>query len=726
MCAGRGAGVKRVLHHRDSLAVAPRLDDVDASQLTPARAHTRGPLAWVSDHRHHTRAARLVHVCHAFSGHCDLDELLQVLPRQLGILVDFDYLSLFLAQETASGARWYVLDSMEPSRLTPAYEAPMEAEHAVWVFDQQRPAVISRLDQDTRVSGVQSLLSTRGFLSACTVPLTTAQRRLGSLHFAAVQPDAYSEEEVQFLSCVVEHVAVAVDNTLRHTALQREQERLQLLFELTNQVIAHAELREVLGVMTTRTRHVMRADVAVVVVPEADSGQLRVAALDGPRDEGGLQEEALIAWEGTLPERVFRTGQRVAGTLDDLRQTGLGHDPVLAATGCQVGCVLPLVSRNRVLGTLGLGRRDAPAYTQDDVDFLLHVANRIALAVEHARASHQISALKHILTKETLSLEDGCRRDGYFAEIIGTSAALRRVLHQVELVAPTDATVLLYGETGTGKELLARALHTRSTRRAQAFVTLNCAAIPTGLLESELFGHEKGAFTGAMAQHIGRFELAHRGTIFLDEVGEIPLEVQPKLLRVLQEREFERLGSPRILRTDARLIAATNSDLAALVEDRQFRADLFYRLHVFPVCVPPLRERPEDIPLLVRHFVAQCARRMHRTIDTIPSATMEALRRYPWPGNIRELQNLIERAVILSPGPVLRVPLEDLRTAVLPSYESRKPQTLAETERALILETLKETKWVLAGPKGAAVRLGMNRSTLRHRMDKLGIVRPWQ
>ena len=293
-------------------------------------------------------------------------------------------------------------------------------------------------------------------------------------------------------------------------------------------------------------------------------------------------------------------------------------------------------------------------------------------------------------------------------------------------MAPTDATVLLLGETGTGKELIARALHTLSTRRAQAFVKLNCAAIPTGLLESELFGHEKGAFTGAIAQRIGRFELAHRGTIFLDEVGEIPLELQTKLLRVLQEREFERLGSTRTLRTDARLIAATNRNLSAMVEAQEFRADLFYRLHVFPVSVPPLRERPEDIPLLVRHFVAQFARQMQRTIDTIPSATMEALLRYPWPGNIRELQNCIERAVILSPGPVLQVPLDDLRPHAIPSQESGKRQTLEESDRALILTTLKETKWVLAGPKGAAVRLGMNRSTLAFRMKKLGIVRPWQ
>ena len=257
---------------------------------------------------------------------------------------------------------------------------------------------------------------------------------------------------------------------------------------------------------------------------------------------------------------------------------------------------------------------------------------------------------------------------------------------------------------------------------------LTCVAntAPTGLLESELFGHEKGAFTGALAQRLGRFELAQRGTLFLDEVGEIPLELQPKLLRMLQEREFERLGSSRTLRTDARLIAATNRNLSTMVEAQEFRADLFYRLHVFPVNVPPLRERPEDIPLLVRHFADHFARQMQRTIDTIPSATMDALRRYPWPGNIRELQNLIERAVILSPGPVLRVPLDDLRSGALPSPESRKPQTLEEADRALILATLQETQWVLAGPKGAAVRLGLNRSTLAFRMKKLGIVRPWQ
>jgi DNA-binding NtrC family response regulator len=311
-----------------------------------------------------------------------------------------------------------------------------------------------------------------------------------------------------------------------------------------------------------------------------------------------------------------------------------------------------------------------------------------------------------------------------FGEIVGTSAALTAVLKQVEVVAPTESTVLILGETGTGKELIARAIHTTSSRSRRPFVKLNCAAIPTGLLESELFGHEKGAFTGAIAQRIGRFELADGGTVFLDEVGEIPLELQTKLLRVLQEREFERLGSTRTLRTDARLIAATNRELQKMVEQRKFREDLFYRLNVFPIYVPALRERSEDIPLLVNHFAQRFARQMNRTIETIPAETMAALTRYPWPGNIRELQNLIERAVILSHGPVLQIPLQDLDNCTALRRDNEKDQTLEAAERAHILAILKETRWVLAGPRGAAVRLGLNRSTLQFRLKKLGIVRP--
>ena len=349
------------------------------------------------------------------------------------------------------------------------------------------------------------------------------------------------------------------------------------------------------------------------------------------------------------------------------------------------------------------------------VEFLTKPVNREDL----------LRAIQQAIARDNIARQpNGATGTHNFDEIVGTSAALKAVLKQVDVVAPTESTVLILGETGTGKELIARAIHTASSRSRRPFVKLNCAAIPTGLIESELFGHEKGAFTGAIAQRIGRFELADGGTIFLDEVGEIPLELQPKLLRVLQEREFERLGSTRTLRTDARLIAATNRDLRQMVEQQKFREDLFYRLNVFPIYVPALRERSEDIPLLVNHFAQRFARRMNRTIETIPVETMAALTRYAWPGNIRELQNLIERAVIVSRGPVLQIPLQDLDNRTAPRRDSGNDQTLEAAERAHILAILKETRWVLAGPRGAAARLGINRSTLQFRLKKVGIVRP--
>jgi len=329
-------------------------------------------------------------------------------------------------------------------------------------------------------------------------------------------------------------------------------------------------------------------------------------------------------------------------------------------------------------------------------------------------------------TEITLDLEridEPVIPDTGFEGIIGSSSGLRRVLQMVETVAWGDSTVLLLGETGTGKELIARAIHSHSPRLDRPFIKLNCAAIPTGLLESELFGHERGSFTGAIAQKIGRLELAHQGSLFLDEIGDIPLELQPKLLRVLQEREFERLGSNRTQKVDVRIVAATHRDLEGMILEKQFRSDLYYRVNVFPINVPPLRERPDDIPLLVQHFVQQATRRMHKTIDTIPSETVEALMRYRWPGNIRELENVIERAVILSPGPVLRLSLRDLKSRIAPGQNADRHQTLEEVERNHILKTLKETRWILSGPSGAAARLGLNRSTLYFRMKKLGIAR---
>ncbi len=399
--------------------------------------------------------------------------------------------------------------------------------------------------------------------------------------------------------------------------------------------------------------------------------------------------------------------------------------------GVQSLCWLPLTTARRRLGTLVFVCKQPSAYAAAQVGFLQLVANQVAVAVENALAFQEIEAalreikeLKNKLAKENAYLEEEVRTGHNFGEIVGESPALRRVLKQVETVAPTDSTVLIRGETGTGKELIARALHELSPRKGRTFIKLNCAAIPTGLLESELFGHERGAFTGAISQKVGRFELAHQGTLFLDEVGDIPPELQPKLLRVLQEQEFERLGGTRTIKVDVRLVAATHRDLAKMVTEGRFRQDLFYRLNVFPLVLPPLRQRRDDIPRLVRHFTQQFARRMGRRIETIPSAVMDALVRYPWPGNVRELQNVIERAVILSPGSSLQVPLGDLQAAAEEAPAPMAAVTLADAEREHILGALRETGWVVGGPKGAAARLGMKRSTLLKKMQRLGISRP--
>jgi len=624
-------------------------------------------------------------IFHALKGQRNVEGLLRAIPNALRPLLAFDCVSLLLDRGAQSQPCWYVLESE---------------------------------------CAVATDLATQGCLSARAVPLTTTHRTLGRLEIASRRADAYSDDDIRLLTVVADEIALALDNALSHEQVREGQDRLGLLLDLTNSLVSNLELRDVLTAVMRGARRIMRSDSAVVALPDADAGHLRAYALDFQGGGDILQEGELIDAQGTITAHVFRTGKPWVGRIEDVLESGLEVNPKWLELGFKVGCVLPLASRHRILGTLGLRRRDDTMYTDEEVNFLIQVANQIAVAVENALAYDEIRSLKDKLAEERVYLRDEIRTERNFEEIVGKSAVLRCVLKNAETVAPTDSTVLIYGETGTGKELIARAIHNLSPRCSKAFVKLNCAAIPTGLLESELFGHEKGAFTGAVAQRIGRFELANAGTVFLDEVGEIPLDLQTKLLRVLQEREFERLGSSRTLRTDARLIAATNRDLAALVAAQKFRADLFYRLNVFPVHMPPLRDRPEDIPLLVRHFVEHYARRMNRAIETIPSETMEALTRYRWPGNIRELQNLIERAVILSPGPVLRVPLGDLDVSAAAGRHDGKPQTLEEAERGHIVAALTDTKWVVAGPRGAAARLGMNRSTLQFRMKKLGIARP--
>jgi formate hydrogenlyase transcriptional activator len=661
-----------------------------------------------------SRYEALIRLAEVIRSKPEEEDLFETLASELHQVVPFDGISQL--DPGANRVRWQFLEpykeKLEAMRAVSAF--PRDETPAWWVYRNQQPIMIRVGDGGTHFPRSVSRLAKIGLRSLYVLPLSTAHRQLGSLTFASHLDDAYSTEDQRFLSLVADKIALAMDDARAH-------QRLRLLLDITNRMVTKLELRDLLREIVASIRQCMQCDKVGVALPDPEDGELRRYV----SDHAGCEEMSV----GSVPERsriVFRTGKPLIATREELAAEFEG------ASGLNSLCVYPLIMRERVLGVFGLESSRENAFTEDDLTFLGQVANQIAIAVENALAYGHISELKDKLAQENVYLESEIRSELHFEDIVGNSELLRGVLREVETVAPADSTVLIYGETGTGKELIARAVHNLSSRKSNPFVKLNCAAIPTGLIESELFGHEKGAFTGAIIQRVGRFELANRGTIFLDEIGDIPLELQPKLLRVLQEREFERLGSTHTLRTDVRLIAATNRDLKTMVEEQRFRSDLYYRLHVFPIRVPSLRERKEDIPLLVRHFVQEFSRRNGRVIDTIPSETMQALVRYHWPGNIRELQNVIERAVIISRGPVLNVALTELApdmastsTPVAPTAKSAAHESLQnilqETERNQILRALEEANGVVAGPNGAAARLGVKRTTLQIKMQKLGI-----
>jgi formate hydrogenlyase transcriptional activator len=580
--------------------------------------------------------------------------------------------------------------------------------------------------------------------SLCVAPLLSHGRKLGVLGLASTAENSFSDDDVQLLGGIATQVAIAVENTLNFHDVQlaREQatssrDRLELLLKVNNAVVSQLSLRELVRAVSSSLRETLGADVTAISLYDENIDQLRAYLFDLPQGFGPIEEGTPLPMDETVGSIAFKTGRPIFVDRIDTRMPASEFDRRMVEAGIRSGGVTPLVAHNRKLGTLGIGSKRESAFSKADQELLVHVANQIGIAVENALAYQEIEKLKNKLAEEKLYLEDEIRTEGNFEEIIGESPALRLILKRIEQVSPTDSTILIRGETGTGKELIARAIHNLSGRRERTLVKVNCAAIPMGLLESELFGHERGAFTGAISQRIGRFELAHQGTLFLDEVGDIPLELQPKLLRVLQEQQFERLGSTRTQQVDVRLVAATNSNLEEMVEKKQYRSDLYYRLNVFPITLPPLRERREDIPLLVRFFAQRFARRMKKRIESIPARTSALLTQYHWPGNIRELENVIERAVILSHGPELEIPIGELgigqlqMSAAVSARQSGSPMTtgsadpsnLQSVERDHILRVLEETRWVVAGPQGAAQRLGMKRTTLQAKMRKLGIFR---
>ena len=664
------------------------------------------------------------------------EELARTLADEIGKFLNFDHLYLVVLKENSKEIECLLWGKIP----IPLPDLPME-ELPTWAAINSRdPQHTPDWDAEERFPRFKEYAKKMRLGSSIRVPLITPHRRLGVFGIIRDLVNPFSDEEIDLLRLIGRVVAFALDDGLNLRRSQQHNERLKLLLNLTSRITSNLKFRELLREIAANIREVIQADAAGIAFYDAASAKSRIYVVDFPNARGFVKEEILVT-PGDAFMRAWESSKPVTLAANDRKELGTEIYELVVAEGLNAHCLIPLVSRDRPVGVLILARR-GEGFTHEDVDFLREASGQIAIAIENALAYHEISRLKDKLAQEKLYLEEEIRSEMNFENIIGNSPALKHVLELVETVATSDSTVLLLGETGTGKELIARAIHDRSRRKERTFVKLNCAAIPTGLLESELFGHEKGAFTGAITQKIGRMELADQGTLFLDEVGDIPTEIQPKLLRALQEREFERLGSTHTRRANIRLVAATNRDLEQMIAAREFRRDLYYRLHVFPIRIPPLRERKEDIPQLVSYFVQKFAKQMQKKIDAISPAVMRGLAAWDWPGNIRELENFIERAVILTRGRSLEAPLGELRrtnTVEIPRSEERKLEPIAgertdsqsdqtsvadeyeRMQRDEIIRALTACKGRVGGADGAAASLGMNRTTFLSRMKKFGI-----
>jgi len=687
------------------------------------------------------RLKLLLNVTNQITSSLELREVLRAVSSNIRDAMHCDAVFVSLVDSASGTARLCVLDFPKGKGLINEEIVYTASGAGKRVLETLKPLVVELSDPASVPPEIYDKVVAEGLKSACLIPLVNRGRVLGGLVIARATEISFAPEDVEFLSQASGQIAIAVENALAFQEVSGLRDRLQLLLNLTNRITSSLDLREVLRTVAASIRELIHADAVAVSQPDATSGKFRLIAVDFPHGKGAIKEELLYT-PGAAGRKAADTLKPVVGYAPEIdeRESSEVRD-IAAVEGMKAFCLIPLVNYGRFLGILSILRTTETPFAPEDVDLLSQASGQIAIAIENALAYKEISELKDKLAQEKLYLEEEIRTEMGFERIIGNSPALKRALQLVETAAPSDSTVLLLGETGTGKELIARAIHDRSRRKQRTLVKLNCAAIPTGLLESELFGHEKGAFTGAISQKIGRLELADQGTLFLDEVGDIPIEIQPKLLRALQEREFERLGSTHTRKVNVRLIAATNCDLEKMVANREFRSDLYYRLNVFPIRIPPLRERKGDIPLLVSYFVQKFAKEMQKQIDAVPTAVMKGLTICDWPGNIRELENFIERAVLLTRGRSLEAPLAELRKTsterphddlyemkqvVQQATESQGGKSsvadeYARKQRNEIVQALTACKGHVGGADGAAARLGMNRTTLLSRMKKFGI-----
>jgi len=672
----------------------------------------------------------------------DLASLLEALAGSLHSAIPFISLALLLPQPLAE---------MDPS-IPGAGPGPGGC---TWLLDVEAPELALSGDKvlqccDRLGAAYPNRQEAPAF--TCCAVLLSQLRNLGSLRICRTVSTGFTASETTILSSIALQVGGIVEKILGKLELQtsrrtlvREQKHLETLLRITNAVVSKLEMKDLLEEVAVSVRSVVGNQYCSLVLLDAATDTLRWEAVHFPGREDVISPGTIKPMDDSPASTSFRTRKPFVVDYPHLCKLARTFQPsrALLQAGLRCLCSVPLIARDRPLGVLSVGHTDRNNISPEDVDLLVEIAGQVAIAADNAMAYHQITQMKERLASEKEYLQEEIRDDSNFEEIVGHSRGLAKVLAQVEMVAESDCPVLILGETGTGKELIARAIHNLSTRRSRSLVKLNCAAIPTGLLESDLFGHEKGAFTGAISKKIGRLELAHQGTLFMDEIGDIPLELQPKLLRALQEQEFERLGSSRLLRVDVRIISATNRDLQDMISKKEFRSDLFYRLNVFPIEIPPLRERSEDIPPLLKTFTERYARRLKRNITHIPPEAVAAMMRYDWPGNVRELEHVVQRAVVISRGTTLELDPSGFRSSAAPHGEAMSAHlvnsnaapgkvppvsedltgTLNQMERDCILRALRETNGVIAGPKGAAVRLGLKRTTLVARMQRLNISR---